>query len=187
MVAIKCLRRDRQEVEWRGGRCRLLTPKETIAPGRKGSPVDGRASDYVRKGPTDRLYAWRRSAPILRRAIDRVASVLFMIAGCPSGVRLMKVSLPFGSFTPCSPLNLLHVPWPTVRRPCRHLRAVPVHPGLASWGILSRPYGTGRGGNVYPRTDVLGYFQPSLRDWFRYTLISGLFSASAVLLANRGV
>src|ERR1700734_2476238 len=25
-----------------------------------------------------------------------------------------------------------------------------VHPGLTSWGILSRPYGTGRGGNVDP-------------------------------------
>jgi hypothetical protein len=29
---------------------------------------------------------------------------------------------------------------------CQHFRAVQVHPGLTSWGILSRPYGTGLDG-----------------------------------------
>jgi hypothetical protein len=33
---------------------------------------------------------------------------------------------------------------------CRYSCAVQVHPGLTSWGILSRPCGTGRGGYVYP-------------------------------------
>src|ERR1700691_1122409 len=32
----------------------------------------------------------------------------------------------------------------------QYSRAVQVHPGLTSWGILSRPYGTGLGGNVHP-------------------------------------
>ena len=32
------------------------------------------------------------------------------------------------------------------------------------------------GGLSSPRTHVLGYSQPSLRDWFRYTLIVDLFS-----------
>jgi hypothetical protein len=31
---------------------------------------------------------------------------------------------------------------------------------------------------------VLGYFQPSLRDWFRYTLIADLFSASAIQIGR---
>jgi hypothetical protein len=41
------------------------------------------------------------------------------------------------------------------------------HPGLTSWGILSRPCGTFR---VIEATQdlVLGYFQPSLRDCFVY-------------------
>jgi hypothetical protein len=33
---------------------------------------------------------------------------------------------------------------------CQHSRAVQVHPGLTSWVILSRPCGTGLGGNVDP-------------------------------------
>jgi hypothetical protein len=33
---------------------------------------------------------------------------------------------------------------------CRYSCALQVHPGLTSWGILSRPCGTGRGGYVYP-------------------------------------
>jgi hypothetical protein len=37
-------------------------------------------------------------------------------------------------------------------------------PGLMSWGILSRPYGTGSFLEHLPRTHVLGYSQPSLRD-----------------------
>jgi hypothetical protein len=32
----------------------------------------------------------------------------------------------------------------------QHSRAVQVHPGLTSWDIFSRPYGTGLGGNVNP-------------------------------------
>src|SRR6202522_1786200 len=32
----------------------------------------------------------------------------------------------------------------------QHSRAVQVHPGLASWGILSRPCGTGLARNVHP-------------------------------------
>jgi hypothetical protein len=33
-----------------------------------------------------------------------------------------------------------------VVRDCMHSRVVQVHPGLTSWGILSRPFGTDRGG-----------------------------------------
>src|ERR1700678_1533071 len=32
----------------------------------------------------------------------------------------------------------------------QHSRVVRAHPGLTSWGILSRPYGTSSGGNVHP-------------------------------------
>src|ERR1700691_715983 len=32
----------------------------------------------------------------------------------------------------------------------QYSRAVQVHPGLTSWGILSRPYGTGLARNVHP-------------------------------------
>jgi hypothetical protein len=39
-------------------------------------------------------------------------------------------------------------------------------PRIPSWDILSRPFGTGSGCLILPRTYVLGYFQPSLRDWF---------------------
>src|SRR6202034_3863433 len=39
------------------------------------------------------------------------------------------------------------------------------HPGLASWATLSRPYGTVPGCHVSPQDFVLGYSQPSLRDW----------------------
>src|ERR1700722_4388515 len=42
------------------------------------------------------------------------------------------------------------------------------NPGLTSWGILSRHYGTAPSLLLKPRTSVLGYFQPSLRDWSRY-------------------
>jgi hypothetical protein len=38
-------------------------------------------------------------------------------------------------------------------------------PRIASWDILSRPCGTGPWGQILPRTHVLGYSQPSLRDW----------------------
>jgi hypothetical protein len=41
----------------------------------------------------------------------------------------------------------------------QHSRGVQVHPGLTSWGILSRPCGTCLGGDVHPRTNVLGYSQ----------------------------
>jgi hypothetical protein len=40
-------------------------------------------------------------------------------------------------------------------------RAFQVHPGLTSWDILSRPYGTDPSLSSKPRTSVLGYFQPS--------------------------
>ena len=33
--------------------------------------------------------------------------------------------------------------------------------------IFSRPYGTHRAFKILPRTVVLGYTQPSLRDWLR--------------------
>src|SRR5580692_3167057 len=66
--------------------------------------------------------------------------------------------------------------------------AVQVHPGLTSWDIFSRPCGTGLGCYLYPglrpgllsavpaglvsvviftQDFVLGYSQPSLRDWSR--------------------
>jgi hypothetical protein len=32
----------------------------------------------------------------------------------------------------------------------QHSRAVQVHPGLTSWGIFSRPFGTGLGCYLYP-------------------------------------
>jgi hypothetical protein len=103
---------------------------------------------------------------------------------------------------------------------CQHSGVVRVHPGLASWGILSRPCGTGPSLSSTPRTtpdflhatldrsayaafftesrtrlldsiklhrksgSVLGYSQPSRRDWFRYTLIAALFSESAVQIAR---
>src|SRR6202044_2921049 len=39
------------------------------------------------------------------------------------------------------------------------------YPRIASWGIFSRPCGTGSFLEPLPRTHVLGYSQPSLRDW----------------------
>jgi hypothetical protein len=33
---------------------------------------------------------------------------------------------------------------------CQHSRAIQLHPGLTSWDILSRPCGTGLGGECYP-------------------------------------
>jgi hypothetical protein len=38
------------------------------------------------------------------------------------------------------------------------------YPRIASWGIFSRPCGTGSFLEPLPRTHVLGYSQPSLRD-----------------------
>ena len=38
-------------------------------------------------------------------------------------------------------------------------------PGLSSWVIVGRPFGTYRCWWRVPRTDVLGYSQTSLRDW----------------------
>src|ERR1700729_3269751 len=38
------------------------------------------------------------------------------------------------------------------------------YPRIASWGIFSRPYGTESFLEPLPRTHVLGYTQPSLRD-----------------------
>ena len=38
---------------------------------------------------------------------------------------------------------------------------------------------------TYTQHGVLGYFQPSLRDWSRYALMAGLFSASDVQIADR--
>jgi hypothetical protein len=38
-------------------------------------------------------------------------------------------------------------------------------PGLSSWDILSRPFGTVHV-VVVTQDYVLGYYQPSLRDWF---------------------
>ncbi len=103
---------------------------------------------------------------------------------------------------------------------CQHSLVIRVHPGLVSWGILSRPCGTGPSLSSKPRTTpdflhatldrsayaafftesrtrlldsiklhresghVLGYSQPSLRDWFRYILIADLFSASAVQIGR---
>src|ERR1700733_9543633 len=40
------------------------------------------------------------------------------------------------------------------------------YPRIASWGIFSRPCGTGSFLEPLPRTHVLGYSQPSLRDSF---------------------
>ena len=40
-------------------------------------------------------------------------------------------------------------------------------PRIASWDILSRPCGTGPWCLILPRTNVLGYSQPSLRDSVR--------------------
>ena len=40
------------------------------------------------------------------------------------------------------------------------------YPKIASWGIFSRPCGTGSLLEPLPRTHVLGYSQPSLRDSF---------------------
>src|ERR1700761_1434232 len=40
------------------------------------------------------------------------------------------------------------------------------YPRIASWGIFSRPCGTGSFCEPLPRTHVLGYSQPSLRDSF---------------------
>jgi hypothetical protein len=37
---------------------------------------------------------------------------------------------------------------------------------------------------MYTQDCVLGYSQPSLRDWFRYTLIADLFLASAVQISR---
>jgi hypothetical protein len=50
--------------------------------------------------------------------------------------------------------------------------------------MLSRPYGTFPIVSWVPRTGVLGYSQPSLRDWSRYTLIADLFSASPVQIGR---
>src|ERR1700678_2677370 len=66
----------------------------------------------------------------------------------------------------------------------QHSRAVQVHPGLTSWGILSRPCGTGSRWECTPSTNVLGYSQPSLRDWTRFPLIAGFFSGSAVQISR---
>src|SRR6202046_1298039 len=40
------------------------------------------------------------------------------------------------------------------------------YPRIASWGIFSRPCGTGSFLETLPRTHVLGYSQSSLRDSF---------------------
>jgi len=39
--------------------------------------------------------------------------------------------------------------WPLMIT-CQHSREVQVHPGLTSWGILSRPSGTSLGEFIYP-------------------------------------
>jgi hypothetical protein len=62
----------------------------------------------------------------------------------------------------------------------QHSRAAQVHPGLTSWDIFCRPYGTGLG----------GYLNPGLTSWATLSrpygtgstnaLIADLFSASAL-------
>src|ERR1700691_3229366 len=58
-----------------------------------------------------------------------------------------------------------------------HTRSVQFTPGLTSWGTLSRPYGTGLGGNVHPGltswatlsrpygTGLGGNVHPGLTSW----------------------
>jgi hypothetical protein len=65
----------------------------------------------------------------------------------------------------------------------RHLRAIQFNPGLTSCVIFCRPRATSSGQALRdlscyePKTQhfVLGYFQPSLRDWYRHTLRAVLF------------
>src|ERR1700734_3294882 len=40
--------------------------------------------------------------------------------------------------------------WGILSRPCGTDRGGNTYPGLTSWAILSRPYGTDRGGNLHP-------------------------------------
>jgi hypothetical protein len=61
---------------------------------------------------------------------------------------------------------------------CRHSREVSAYPRLKCLTIFSRPSGTSLAGTCTQHC-VLGYFQPSLRDWFRYFLMTALFSACA--------
>ena len=42
-----------------------------------------------------------------------------------------------------------------------------VHPGLTSWDIFSRPWRDSSFALTVTQDYVLGYSQPSLRDWFR--------------------
>src|ERR1700679_1885975 len=90
--------------------------------------------------------------------------------------------------------------WATLSRPLRQAQGRlfgtslggNVHPGLTSWATLSRPYGTGLGGNVYPQDLLLGYSQPSLRDWSRWECIppgltAGLLSAVPSGLVSVGM
>ena len=65
----------------------------------------------------------------------------------------------------------------------RHLRAIQFNPGLTSCVIFCRPRATSSGQALRdlscyePKTQhfVLGYFQPSLRDWSQYAGMAGLF------------
>ena len=49
--------------------------------------------------------------------------------------------------------------------------AAKLHPGLASWGILSRPSGTSLGGNV----------DPGLTSWATFSRPSGLIAISKTI------
>jgi hypothetical protein len=57
---------------------------------------------------------------------------------------------------------------------CRHLLVVQVHPGLMSWGILSRPCGTGLGG-IYTQDLRPGLLSAVPSGLSRYTLSASLF------------
>jgi hypothetical protein len=62
----------------------------------------------------------------------------------------------------------------------QHSRAVQVHPGLTSWDIFSRPYGTGLGGNVNPGLTSWATLSRPYGTGSASALIAELFSASAV-------
>ena len=69
------------------------------------------------------------------------------------------------------------------RKDCQHSRVVQVHPGLTSWGIFSRPYGTGLDGNVYPGlTSWAILSRPCGTD--RDLLVADLLLANAVQISR---
>ena len=54
--------------------------------------------------------------------------------------------------------------WDILSRPCGTTPALIFYPGLASWATLSRPLRDYSCSHFLPRTYVLGYSQPPLRD-----------------------